>query len=163
MKKIIIILLICLFSLSCETHKEREARKTKHYNKKIEKWFFGEKNLRTIRLITSNTPASGDFFICFGTYEGEKQTVKIRFSWKTYNGDYIISSFPIEKFRVRLDNEIESPHIKFVTYPYSSWKFIYVDDELFITQKIIDKLVRHVVVVCHPKHWKLNMGDLNKI
>ncbi len=75
----------------------------------------GEHALRKMgQLVGTTTKSSQCFFlVAYNQNEKKETTVMIKFSWQMNDGNFAISSLPLEKFRFKLDNKTTSPTIKF--------------------------------------------------
>ncbi len=67
----------------------------------------------------SQTTTSSSFFLVVGSMT-QTQTAEtlIKFSWKMNDGTYAISSLPLEKIRVRIDETATSPTAQFRWRPW---------------------------------------------
>lgn len=62
----------------------------------------------------TKTKLSAGFFLFMGGFDGEKKTDwLVKFAWEMNDGTYAISSLPIEKIRIRFNNEIAVPTVEF--------------------------------------------------
>lgn len=99
------------------SHKDRKAS---GYESNVLKFFEGEHKLQKMndRLTTENH-IKGEAFFLLGTgvaslEGGQKVSHDVTFAWQGNDGDFIFSSIPIEKLRVRLDDAMTVPSVKFV-------------------------------------------------
>lgn len=94
---------------------------------------------------------SGGFFLIVGSISGSaKETLNIKFAWKMNDGDiYAISSLPLEKIRVKLNEKAEVPTIQF------NWqRREYHSEDL---QYLINNYVYYAVITCKEKDWPVNI------
>lgn len=55
----------------------------------------------------------GGYFIFLGGSDEDSGSVTVKFQWLMNDGVYAVSSLPLEKFRIKIDNSIAEPTIKF--------------------------------------------------
>ena len=85
-----------------------------------EQFFGGEHQLQKLMpFVSQESHISGGgaffLFVGVGSVSGSSNTrYEVKFAWKSNLDDtYIISSFPLEKVRVRFDDKNESPTVRF--------------------------------------------------
>ena len=141
-KTIIFFLLIGLLLASC-------GEQPMSYSGKI---LQGEHSLRRMSEFTqTNSGFSGFFIICYGGVEGSTENIEsVRFAWKMNDGNYAISTLPIEKIRLRIDNKIETPTIKFRWTRTNN-----LDPDL---QAMIDLQVIYAVVTVKGSDWPIQVN-----
>jgi len=71
---------------------------------------------------------------------------RVKFVWEMTTNEYVFSSLPIEKIRIKLDNNVEIPTIKFRWRPYN---FRGTPD----IQGILDYSVIYAVVTLRSEWW----------
>ncbi len=101
----------------------------------------GDHQLRKMVNIKS-TDASGSFFLFVGSF-AQHETLKVSFAWKLNDGTYAISTLPMDKIRVRIDNNITVPTIKF------RWRSGYFRE----IQDMMDYKVIYAVITCKDSDW----------
>ena len=95
--------------------------------------------------------ASGGFFFVVGSYEANTKTqMLVKFAWQMNDGVYAISSLPLEKIRVRLDNTVKTPTIEF----HSDYGDVSTSSDL---QVIIDRFVNYAVITCREADWPVKI------
>lgn len=122
-----------------------------NYQSYIDKIFQGEHRLRKMAEWTdSSGQISGSFFLIFGQIKGSlENSMEMRFAWEMNDGSYAISSIPIEKVRVRMDENAETPTIKF------HWtRGTILDDDL---QGFIDRSVTYVLITVKESDWPVDI------
>ena len=126
MKKIFaFLLLVCIFSFcGCVEQPQPESEASQYFTGKHELKSMGKDD-------------KGDVFFIFNLTANT-----VTFTWKCQQ-DYIISTFPVNKIRVR----IEEPN-----QPYVLFRWRRGDGSL--ETMILNKIV-YVVVVCKEEEWKL--------
>ena len=107
----------------------------------------GEHQLRKMTsTVTDESKIDGGFFLFVGGISGsKKQEIRVYFSWKMNDGTYAISSLPIEKFRVKFDENKDKPSIKF------RWKAAYTNPDS--VQTIMDYFVLYALITCKESDW----------
>ncbi len=106
MKSLIILILLAVFSFGC--YKEQKSEDMPAF-----KLFKGNHELR--KMITKDSlelNSVGYFYVSASHME---TGMKVYFSWLSNDGNYINSSFPIEKVRVKIDNSLKTPYVTFAT------------------------------------------------
>ena len=134
------LLLITLFMSGCED------------KKMLGEILDGEHKLhKMVESVKINSNLSGGFFLVAGGIDqSTTEEIIIRFSWQMNDDTYAISSLPIEKIRINLDNEVTIPTIKF------NWSYKIVD--FTDTQEIIDYCVDSAVVTVKPDDWPIQIN-----
>lgn len=174
-----VICIVCFVGMGFNCEEERVARENRHRNSREGMWDNIQKSvepnfpheLRRMRERTKSeytSSASGSFFIIVGGYSANakgEQKFLVQFAWKAYDGTYIMSSLPLEKIRVRVNNRVKTPQITFYTVDYktynasmctSSWEF---DQQLRDTKEMASKFeyVAYAVVECTDDQWYPNV------
>src|SRR5271157_452765 len=106
--------------------------------------FQGDHYLRKMgSVVGSNSHSDMQFFLFgfSGTSESHSEPV-VTFAWTGNNGEYIVSSLPVSKFRISFDPNASVPHIKF------RWRPCYQDCD---ADK--DALIEYVVLTCREQDW----------
>ncbi len=116
----------------------------------------GNHELRSFNVKTKTSNEwSASYFLVLGGASGSTTTeTYIRFAWKNNNDEYVISNISINKIRIKIDNTIDKPYVKF------RWKSAYLshsDMEYIIRCKVI-----YMVVVCKEEDYPINI-DLSKL
>lgn len=100
-----------------------------------------------------NSRISGGFFLVLGTLEGKsKTTISVKFAWQMNDGTYAISSLPLEKIRVRLDEKIAAPTIEF-----NRWRRCDVWCAENGLQPLIDDSVEYAVITVKENDWPIQV------
>ncbi len=115
----------------------------------------GEHALRHVVQTNSDRGSfSGSFFLATGSISGEQKTVnKVSFSWQMADGTWAISSLPMEKLRVQLNERATTPTIKF------RWRSPMFTDDVSRDdlQAVMNKLVAYAVINCRSKDWPVRI------
>lgn len=125
--------------------------------KKVENIFKGEHKLRKMAERSEQySEISGGFFLIAGSLSGKGETITtIKFAWEMNEGTYAISSLPLEKIRVKFNNNVEIPTIYF----QSESKPDYYDE----LQKMLNHSILYAVVTCKESDWPVQIQlPLNK-
>lgn len=113
----------------------------------------GEHNLRRmVERTNTNSKISGGYFLFVGGLEGSTETtVSMKFAWQMNDGTYAISSLPIEKIRIKLNEEITTPTIKFrwKRYQYNGTPEIY---------ELMNGWVSYAVVTVKESDWPIQVN-----
>lgn len=112
----------------------------------------GEHKLRkmTAGQTVTNSKASGGFFLVVGGFKSEtKTTALVKFAWEMNDGAYAISSLPLEKIRVKIDEKATTPTIKF------RWTRNYNVHDL---QTLIDESVCYAVITVKESDWPVQVS-----
>jgi len=107
----------------------------------------GEHQLRKMFIVQEKEGSTSEsFFLIWGSVSGESQeTANVKFAWQMSDGTYALSSLPLEKFRVKFDNNKGIPTIQF------DWRRDCRD--VSNIQKILDERVNYVVITCKENDW----------
>jgi len=170
---IIIFLVLCVLCtiIACNRlDKKYKKKKIEEDNKKIEednkkrmhinKMLLGNKKLKKFRITkTKDTVKQGYFFLFFGECEEfniNKTTVT--FYWLNNNNEYIISELPLNRIRIKIDNNITEPYINFVVYD----NIAYYNDNYIMRH--IDEYISYAVVTCKDEDFPndINLNTINK-
>src|SRR3989344_7043637 len=91
----------------------------------------GEHKLRKmVERTETNSYISGGFFLFVGALSGGTTTnVLVKFAWEMNDGTYALSSLPLEKIRVKLDEKATTPTIKFRWRPHNTPDVQHLMDE----------------------------------
>ena len=124
----------------------------------VPKFLTGEHSLRkmTSDKVTS-AKTSGGFFLFSGNFNSSSKTeMTVRFAWKMDNDTYILSSLPLEKVRVKINNETKMPTISFGLeqhcYTYS-WA---VPPENYI-DAILQNCLYYATVTVKDSDWPIQI------
>ena len=111
----------------------------------------GEHKLRKIAERTDvNSKISGSFFLFVGGLNGKAETtVSVKFAWEMNDGTYALSSLPLEKIRVKLDENATTPTIKF------RWTRSYPNPEV---QELMDNYVIYAVISVRESDWPVQVN-----
>jgi len=114
----------------------------------------GEHKLRKMAERTDiNSRISGSFFLFVGDITGEvKTSVSVKFAWEMNDGTYAISSLPLEKIRVKLDEKATTPTIKF------RWVRWDRPRSAAQVQTLMDYYVSYAVVTVRESDWPIQVN-----
>jgi len=120
----------CGVSVS-QAEKEKYAKEAKH----VVNTFSKAHPLKRIqRMDERGHNWSASFFILGGGASGSSYTEKkVEFCWKSNRGDYVFSTFPYHRTRIKIDEKVKDPYVTFkiIKYRiYGDWASIdaYLDD-----------------------------------
>lgn len=119
----------------------------------------GEHKLRKMVERTETNPRiSGTFFLIVGELNVSTTTrTLVKFAWEMNDGIYALSSLPLEKIRVKLDEEATTPTIKFRWRP---WRMKNVTPQI---QDLMDLYVLYAVLTVRESDWPVQVNlPLNK-
>ena len=110
----------------------------------------GEHRLRKmIGQTEANVSLSGGFFLFVGDISGRVTTgVSVKFAWEMNDGTYAISSLPLEKIRIKLDEKATTPTIKFRWSPSSSKQ----------VQDLMDWNVLYAIITAREADWPVQVN-----
>ena len=113
----------------------------------------GEHKLRKMTERTDiNARISGIFFLFIGNISGTMNTsVSVKFAWEMNDGTYAISSLPLEKIRVKLDEKATTPTIKFRWRPWNRRDTAEI-------QTLMDYYVSYAVVTVRESDWPIQVN-----
>lgn len=99
---------------------------------------------------------SGGYFLIAGSLSGRSETItNVKFAWEMNDGTYAISSLPLEKIRVKFNNDVEIPTIYFQVKNKPDYY-----DEL---QRMLDVSITYAVITCKESDWPVQVQlPLNK-
>lgn len=154
MKNLLFALLATILLFSCNWDKEQ---------KDFERYFKGNKELRRISQQEVKTPQtfSASYFLFFGSAEssGGDKINYIAFSWKNADGEYVLSKVPIEKTRIKFDENAKTPYITF-GYNDEPW----VGNEQSVNADInhqIEINIDYIVIHCRESDYSPNINTQN--
>lgn len=109
----IFVLLMAFSAIGCE--KKEEGALAEH-QRIIGEIIGGEHRLRKMSERTNmESKTSGSFFILLGDFRSSTETkVHVKFAWEMNDGTYAISSLPLEKIRIKIDEKAKTPTVQFV-------------------------------------------------
>ena len=144
--KIFFILLVgCCFSSCSDKHRTNE----------YEQLLSGKHELRKFNIKTTNqTKSSGWWVIVVGAYNTETtETSKIRFYFKTNNGEYIFKEMDFDKVNIKIDSTAKIPYVKFYWSDYGS---------IYRGFQIYEKAITRVVIYCKDEDFQpeININNL---
>lgn len=113
----------------------------------------GEHQLRKMAERTDvNSNISASFFLFIGDLSGTTTTtVSVKFAWKMNDGVYALSSLPLEKIRIKLDEKATTPTIKF------RWRR-YISGGTPQIQYLMDHYVSYAVVTVRESDWPVQVN-----
>jgi hypothetical protein len=120
---------------------------------KAEPILAGEHQLRKMAERTEvNSRISGGFFLFVGGISGTTQTaVNVKFAWKMNDGTYAISSLPLERIRVRIDENVAAPTIKFRWRPFGG-------EWTPQPQYLMDNYVSYALITAKESDWPVQVS-----
>lgn len=143
---LVTLLLISWFSVGCsEQHQETKAGQLLQGEHKLRKMFQNTEIKNT---------TSTSFFLFMGDYHSQtQQNLLVKFAWQLSDGTFAISSLPLEKIRVSLDKDVETPTIKFRWGPSDSPDLNYIMNERIL----------YAVIKVKESDWPIDINlPLNK-
>lgn len=105
--------------------------------------FEGDHDIRQMKSEVTKTPMRGSFFLFSGDITGGGTVLTVTFAWES-QGQYLITTLPLEKVRIKL-RENKSPSVSF------RWRPAYVTD--FTPSD----LIIYAVITCSPEDWPVNI------
>ncbi|MFA6603278.1 MAG: hypothetical protein WCT10_00380 [Patescibacteria group bacterium] len=146
-RQIILMSVIAACSMSCLTM--QDVAKNQAATDAI---LQGEHQLRKIAERTeTSSRATGGFFLFVGSYgSSSQQQVIVRFAWQMPDGIYAISSLPLERIRVKLDNAAAVPTIRF------NWEPCGYEGPTI--QTLMDDHVQYAVVTVRESDWPIDIN-----
>lgn len=176
----IVVLLVALSLAGC-----------KHYgtdpSAEVQKFYGSSHQLRKMFCNTEvqTEPAKGDisggWFLFMGGmeghYTGEKRHIvtNIRFAWEIQDSTYTITTLPLNRVRVKLDENAKAPTVAFkvngnaITDAYLSssdsgsctevvyTKFRREVTDYYNPHKVFNKYLEYVVITVRPEDWPTNI------
>lgn len=141
-----IVLLMGFLAVGCQNKPEPSSQ--------AEQILKGEHKLRKMTERTDvNSSISGIFFLFIGNLSGtSKTTVSVKFAWEMNDGIYAISSLPLEKIRVKLEESATTPTIKFRWLPYRRMGVVPQ------VQTLMDGYVSYAVVTVRESDWPIQVS-----
>lgn len=123
----------------------------------VEKILRGEHKLRKMtERMDVNSGISGGFFLFAGSLSGSTETTaSVKFAWEMSDGTYAISSLPLEKIRVKLDEKAIVPTIKF------NWEELGLygsGSQAMEIQNLMDRHVHYAVVTIRESDWPVQVN-----
>lgn len=124
-----------------ENHKKEILKKRQYLE--------GEHRLRRMTERTEvSSKISGGFFLFAGVLSGKTTSnTTVKFAWEMNDGIYAFSSLPLEKIRVRIDEEVTTPTIRFVYNAYG-WHWNPAN-----VQRLIDSSVDYAILTVKNEDW----------
>ena len=158
MKKISIVLVLCMgiFVGGCEK---------RSVSVEVDKDFGSEHKLRKMSEVAGENSKVWDGFFIFlhdSNGSGKSQTLA-KFSWQTKDGSYAFSSLPLGKIRVKFDEKVTTPTIKFTSctsVPSVEEHFLDLQD--FMDRCVLDALVTVNINYLAPVELQLEGVKLEK-
>lgn len=189
-KTLVILILSSMFVTSCSTHYDQNP-----YAQEVKTFYTSPHNLR--KMITRDdhvkeSSFGGAFFLFMGGIGGqsaEYTITNVQFAWEIRNDEYVISTFPIAKVRVRINSQTEIPTASFfleeevinkkfhnlVDSPmldYDTGKAWVDNSELNLLRNIDDSprflsenmgYLKYLVITCRSSDWPQDISlPLNK-
>ena len=111
----------------------------------------GEHNLRKMTERNGvDLSVSGGFFLVSGEVSVTQKTqTLIKFAWELNDGTYAISSLPLEKIRIKIDNNVTVPTISF------SWEENYYKHQI---QDLMDCCVDYALITIKESDWPIQVN-----
>lgn len=140
-----LVFLVGIFTISCAEKPELPSQ--------AEQILKGEHKLRKmVERSENNSKISGNFFLIFGGLDGSTTTkVLIKFAWEMNDGTYALSSLPLEKIRVKLDEKATEPTIKFRWQRWNEYRTAQI-------QELMDYYVLYAVLTVREGDWPIKVG-----
>lgn len=149
LRKLIVVAFVFMafFMVGCEQKPQKPEPPSQ-----AEQILKGEHRLRKMVERTEvNSRISGSFFLFVGDVSGStKTTLSVKFAWEMNDGVYAISSLPLEKIRVRLDENTTVPTIKFRWRPYNGYGTAEVQD-------LMNDNVLYAVITVKESDWPVRV------
>jgi len=145
-----------------ELRQADEARYQKWYDVNIA----GDHKLMRFRLQENTTSRwGGMFFLVAGGGSGGTTTqTRVRFAWQQNNGEYMISSVPIEKIHVVLNEDMTVPIVRFtVKESNDGCGCGRPPHNEEVGQEFIDDWVSKVTVTCTSAQWPMDVSGLKQL
>ncbi len=147
---IIVTIVVVALAVVCILSVQNEQ---KHPKKSLtEALLGGEHRLRKMVERTEvNSSTSASFFLIVGSLDSQVSTsVNLKFSWEMNDGTYAISSLPMEKFRVKIDESATTPTIKFRWAPFRRLGTPQVQD-------LMDNNVLYALLTVRESDWPVKV------
>ena len=141
-----LVFLVGLFVIGCSQRPQQPSQ--------AEQILKGEHKLRKM-LERSETDSriSGGFFLIVGGLNGTINTsISMKFAWEMNDGTYAISSLPLEKIRVKLDEKVTTPTIKF---RWQRWHNSFGTAQV---QKLMDSYILYAVLTVRESDWPVQVS-----
>lgn len=104
-KAIFLIVMFLTITSYFNVSAQNDAYRQKIFGGKHELLKFNQHN-------NQRTTSSGVFFLIGGSSHSETTVEsKVRFMWKIYTGEYIVSEIDVRKIRIIINNSVKSPYI----------------------------------------------------
>lgn len=158
MKKLFILILVP-FIMSC-TDTSLKGELAKSFNS----FYEGNHTLRKFssQEMKTASSASASYFLFWGSadYKGEGKTTVIAFSWQSKNGEYILSKIPMNKVRVKFDNQNKPPYVTFSIDKYAYMSYDLADESVDYT---LQYKLNYVIIHCKESDYPtdVNINDIN--
>ena len=112
----------------------------------------GRHQLRKLTTSTSReSEISGGFFLIAGGMSGSSKDKRtVTFSWENVDNEYIISTIPVEKIRIKLDEKVEAPYVTF-NHEASPKMERSIQTE-------IDFYLNYATFTCKPSDWVIDIN-----
>jgi hypothetical protein len=150
---LVIVCFGCLFTIGIGSQNNLRDQ----YREQVESVLEGEHPLRKMaERSETNSTTSGNFFMFAGIggggISGESKTdIYVKFAWKMNDGDYALSSLPFEKIRVRFDEKIVTPNIKF---RWHRWTWGRVPE----IQELMEKNISYAIITVKESDWPIQVN-----
>lgn len=139
-----LVFLVGLFAAGC-AEKPEQPSPAEHILK-------GEHKLRKMtEHAKTDSTVSGGFFLIVGKFNSSTTTrLLVKFAWEMNDGTYAFSSLPLEKIRVKIDEEVATPTIKF------RWRRL-VGYRTPQIQELMDDHVVYALVTVKGNDWPVQI------
>lgn len=133
----------------CQRGMDRDAAAE---NQRVVSFLQGQHPLRKIVEWTDRSAhVNGGFFLFLGSISADsKETGKIRFAWRMSDSIYAMSTMPIDRIRVRIDDRAVVPTIAFTWADYRPYRY-------YEPQDMIDNYVVHATVTVRDTDWPVRI------
>ena len=114
----------------------------------------GEHKLRKMVERTEvNSNISAGFFLFVGAFNAKTKTIiSVKFAWEMNDGIYAVSSLPLEKIRIKIDERVAGPTIKFC---WKRWNGS--NSAKSNISKLMNDYVYYAVVTVRESNWPIQV------
>jgi hypothetical protein len=147
---IIVTIVVAALAVVCILSVQNEQKHPK--KSQTEALLGGEHQLRKmVERTETNSSTSASFFLIVGSLDSQVSTsVNLKFSWEMNDGTYAISSLPMEKFRIKIDESATTPTIKFRWRPFVNGGTPQVQD-------LMDNNVLYALLTVRESDWPVKV------
>lgn len=104
----ILILMICVLFINCLN--DSYVSESMNCN-----FFKGNHELLSLsNYDKQHSSSSGGVFLVFGSWKSENEIIQgVKYTWKNNNGEYMLSTLPVDRVRLVIDDTYVNPYVKF--------------------------------------------------